>query len=45
LHPRDPHEALQEQKNMICELKEQGYKIPLYRDLISKLNEAPYTVI
>src|SRR5215467_2084161 len=45
LHPRDPHEALQEQKNMICELKDQGYTIPLYRDLISKLSEAPYTVI
>jgi len=45
LHPRDPHEALQEQKNMICELKDQGYTIPLYKDLISKLNEAPYTVI
>jgi peptidoglycan/xylan/chitin deacetylase (PgdA/CDA1 family) len=45
LHPRDPHEALQEQKNMICELKDQGYTIPLYKDLISKLNEAPYTAI
>jgi peptidoglycan/xylan/chitin deacetylase (PgdA/CDA1 family) len=45
LHPRDPHEALQQQKNMICELKDQEYTIPLYKDLISKLNEAPYTVI
>jgi hypothetical protein len=30
---------------MICKLKEQGYTIPLYRDLISKLNKAPYPII
>ncbi|MGB6530962.1 MAG: DUF2334 domain-containing protein, partial [Candidatus Nitrosopolaris sp.] len=45
LHPRDPNEALEEQKNMIRELKDQGYTIPLYRDLIPKLKEFPYTII
>ncbi|MGB8937715.1 MAG: DUF2334 domain-containing protein [Candidatus Nitrosopolaris sp.] len=45
LHPRDPHEALEEQKKMILELKDQGYTIPLYKDLITELKEAPYTII
>jgi len=26
LHPRDPHQALKEQKDMICKLKDQGYE-------------------
>jgi hypothetical protein len=34
LHPRDPHQALEEQKEMIRELKEQGYTILSYQDLI-----------
>jgi hypothetical protein len=45
LHPRDPHEALEEQKKMILELKDQGYTIPLYKDLITELKETPYTII
>jgi peptidoglycan/xylan/chitin deacetylase (PgdA/CDA1 family) len=45
LHPRDPHQALEEQKRMIRELKDQGYTILSYKDLILKLKEAPYTII
>ena len=45
LHPRDPHEALKDQIDMIRELKDQGYTILLYNDLIPKLEEAPYTII
>ena len=45
LHPRDPHQALEEQKEMIRELKEQGYTILSYQDLIVKLKDAPYTII
>jgi predicted deacetylase len=37
LHPRDPHQALKEQKEMICELKDQGYRMPTYTELIPKL--------
>jgi peptidoglycan/xylan/chitin deacetylase (PgdA/CDA1 family) len=44
IHPRDPHEALKDQIDMIRELKDQGYTILLYKDLISKLEEAPYTI-
>ncbi|HET7148016.1 MAG TPA: DUF2334 domain-containing protein [Candidatus Nitrosopolaris sp.] len=45
LHPRDPHQALEDQKEMICELKDQGYTIPVYKDLIPKLEEGSYTHI
>ena len=45
LHPRDPHQALEEQKEMIRELEEQGYAILSYQDLIVKLKDAPYTII
>jgi hypothetical protein len=45
LHPRDPQHALLEQKEMIRELKEQGYTILSYKDLIPKLKEATYTII
>jgi len=45
MHPRDPHEALKDQIDMIRELKDHGYTIPLYKDLIPKLEEAPYTII
>jgi len=45
LHPRDPYQALEEQKEMIRELKEQGYTILSYQDLIVKLKDAPYTII
>jgi predicted deacetylase len=44
-HPRDPHSALKDQKEMICKLKDQGYTITLYSDLIQKLHEFPYLTI
>jgi predicted deacetylase len=37
LHPRDPHQALKEQKEMISKLKDQRYKMLTYRELIPKL--------
>ena len=37
LHPRDPHQALKEQKEMIYELKDQRYKMVTYMELIPKL--------
>jgi predicted deacetylase len=39
LHPRDPHSALEEQKQMISQLKDLGYKMPTYGELIPKLQE------
>lgn len=43
LHPRDPHQALEEQKEMIHILKDQGYRMPIYNELISKLREMPFS--
>lgn len=40
LHPRDPHQALKEQKEMIYELKDRRYKMVTYMELIPKLCEA-----
>jgi predicted deacetylase len=40
MHPRDPHEALKDQIDMIRELKDQCYTIPLYKDLIQKLEDS-----
>jgi predicted deacetylase len=42
MHPRDPHEALKDQIDMIRELKDQGYTIPLYNEshLIQKLEDS-----
>jgi predicted deacetylase len=37
LHPRDPHQALEEQKEMIYELKDRRYKMVTYMELIPKL--------
>ena len=37
LHPRDPHQALKEQKEMISELKDQGYRMLTYMELVPKL--------
>ena len=37
LHPRDPHQALKEQKEMICKLKSRRYKMATYMELIPKL--------
>ena len=39
LHPRDPYQALKEQKEMISMLKNQWYKMVTYRELIPKLQE------
>lgn len=39
LHPRDPRQALEEQKAMIRELKDDEYAILLYKDLIQKLEQ------
>jgi len=44
-HPRDPHKVFNEQIDMIGELRDQDYTIPLYKELIPKLQDAPYTVI
>jgi predicted deacetylase len=45
LHPRDPHKVFDEQIDMIRELKEQDYTIQLYTELVSKLQDAPYSTI
>ncbi|HEY7080340.1 MAG TPA: DUF2334 domain-containing protein [Nitrososphaeraceae archaeon] len=45
LHPRDPHKVFYEQIDMIRELEEQDYTIPLYTELVSKLQDAPYSTI
>jgi peptidoglycan/xylan/chitin deacetylase (PgdA/CDA1 family) len=37
LHPRDPHNALEEQKHMIGRLKGLGYTMPTYGEVIAKL--------
>lgn len=37
LHPRDPNHALEDQKEMIYQLKDQGYEMLRYRDLIARL--------
>jgi len=39
LHPRDPHGALGEQKQMICKLKDLGYMLKTYNQIIPKLQE------
>jgi predicted deacetylase len=39
LHPRDPAEAIKDQKQMISTLKDSGYYIPTYTELIPKLEE------
>ena len=44
LHPRDPEEAIKDQKQMISILKDSAYEIPTYTELIPKLEElAPLT--
>ncbi|MFZ0896350.1 MAG: hypothetical protein WAZ77_17770 [Candidatus Nitrosopolaris sp.] len=37
LHPRDPYHALEDQKEMILQLKDQGYELLWYGDLIHRL--------
>jgi predicted deacetylase len=44
LHPRDPAEAIKDQKQIISILKDSAYEIPTYKELIPKLEElAPST--
>ncbi len=44
LHPRDPAEAIKDQKQMISILKDSAYEIPTYTELIPELEElAPST--
>jgi predicted deacetylase len=44
-HPRDPHSAIKDQLEMIRILKDQGYAITLYQELIEKLQDVQYTTI
>ena len=37
LHPRDPYKALKDQKEIICKLKDQGYGMLTYSEVIPKL--------
>ncbi len=39
LHPRDPHQASKEQKDMINRLKHEGYDPPLYSEVIQKFQK------
>ena len=39
IHPRDPTEAIKDQKQMISILKDSTYEIPTYTELIPKLEE------
>jgi hypothetical protein len=39
LHPRDPHNALEEQKQMISKLKDLGYMMQTYKEIVPKLQE------
>jgi predicted deacetylase len=44
LHPRDPAEAIKDQKQIISILKDSAYEIPTYTELVPKLEElAPST--
>ena len=40
IHPRDPPEAIRDQKQMITILKNSAYEIPIYRELIPKLEKS-----
>jgi predicted deacetylase len=46
LHPRDPTEAIKDQRRMISILKDSAYEIPTYAELVPKLEElAPSTLL
>ena len=45
LHPRDPAEAIKDQKQMISILKDSGYKIPTYTELLPKLEELAPSIL
>ena len=42
LHPRDPYGALEEQKQMICQLKDLGYMMSIYTELVHKLQATSF---
>jgi predicted deacetylase len=42
LHPRDPEEAIKDQKQMISILKDSAYEIPTYTELILRLEESTW---
>jgi|SRR5438067_2920768 len=42
LHPRDPYSALEEQKQMICQLKDLGYMMSIYTELVHKLQATSF---
>ena len=37
LHPRDPHKVLRDQKEIICKLKDQGYRMLTYSEVTTEL--------
>lgn len=39
MHPRDPPEAIKDQKQMITILKDSAYEIPTYTELVPKLQK------
>jgi hypothetical protein len=43
MHPRDPPEAIKDQKQMIAILKNSAYEIPTYTELIPKLEKLSMT--
>jgi len=43
MHPRDPPEAIKDQKQMISILKNSAYEIPTYTELIPKLEKLSTT--
>src|SRR5919197_1450817 len=45
LHPRDPAEAINDQKQMISVLKDSGYEIPTYTELLPKLEELAPSIL
>jgi hypothetical protein len=43
LHPRDPAEAIKDQKQMISILKDSAYEIPTYTELVPKLQKLDHS--
>ena len=43
LHPRDPAEAIKDQKQMISILKDSAYEIPTYTELVPKLQKLAHS--
>lgn len=45
LHPRDPVHALNDQIRMIFQLKEEGFEIVKYADLVPKFQTMPTRIV